>query len=840
MPSAFWGNFRLGNFVTIAMTSFRGQMKQVFRRLRRSPMFTFVAIMTLAVGIGANTAIFSVLDGVLLKPLPYPDPDRLVGLWCTAPGVNIQDLNISPSQFFTYREENHTFENLGVYDGDRVTITGLAEPEQVDSLLVTAGLLPTLGVQPFIGRTFSASDDTPGTPETLILSYGYWQRRFAGDRSILGRRLMIDGKAKEVIGIMPASFRFLDMDAALLQPFRFDRNRTKLGNFSQRGVARLKPGVTLAQANADGARMQPIVSRKFQPPAGFSAKLFEQARITPTFRPFKDDLTGDTGPMLWVLMGTIGIVLLIACANVANLLLVRVEARHTELAVRAALGATSRQIAYELLFESLTVALLGGCAGLALAFGALRLLVAIAPAGIPRITQIGINGPVLLFALLVSLFTGLLFGSLPVLKYAGTRLNASMREGGRTLSQSRERHRASSLLVVVQVALALVLLISSGLMIRTFLAMTQVQPGFTHPEQIQSFSIFVPEGQIAEPIKVLALEDDLAASIRSIPGVSSVAMTTAIPMGFNSSTDLMFARDRTYAEGQIPPLRRFVHVSPGLNQTLGNPFIGGRDFTPSEVQNHAPLVLISENFAREYWGSVAAALHKQVRESATDDWREIIGVVGDIHMDGLDKPAPTVVYYPLLATNFEGNKVDVERGVTYVVHSSRAGSESLLNEIRKRVWSINPNLPLARVRTLNDLYRKSMARTSFTLVLLIIAAAMALLLGAIGIYGVIAYSVSQRTREIGIRMALGAARGEVTVMFVRRGLSLAGVGAAFGLVSAFVVTRLLSTLLFNVSPADPLTYGSMLVVLLVIAVLASYLPSRRAAAIDPSLALRMD
>ena len=650
---------------------------------------------------------------------------------------------------------------------------------------------------------------------------------------------MIDGKAKEVIGIMPASFRFLDMDVALLQPFRFDRSKTKLGDFSQRGVARLKPGVTLAQANADGTRMTPIVSRKFQPPAGFSAKLFEQARIAPTFRPFKDDLTGDTGPMLWILMGTIGMVLLIACANVANLLLVRVEARHTELAIRAALGATSRQIAYELLFESLTVALLGGCAGLALAFGALRLLVSIAPAGIPRITQIGIDGPVLLFALLVSLFTGLLFGSVPVLKYAGTRLNASMREGARTLSQSRERHRASSLLVVVQVALALVLLISSGLMIRTFLAMTKVQPGFTHPEQIQSFSIFIPEPQIAEPVKVLSLENDLAAGLRSIPGVSSVAMTNSIPMGNNSSSDLLSARDRTYGEGQLPPIRRFVHISPGLNQTLGNPFIAGRDFTVSEVQSHAPLVLISENFAREYWGSVAAALHKQVRESTINDWCEIIGVVGDIHMDGLDKPSPTVVYYPLLANDFQ-NKVDVERSVTYVVRSSRAGSESLLTDIRKRVWSIEPNLPLSRVRTLNDLYRRSLARTQFTLVLLIIAAAMALLLGGIGIYGVIAYSVSQRRREIGIRMALGAARGEVTAMFVRRGLLLAVIGAAFGLVSAFVVTRLLSTLLFNVSPVDPLTYAGMLIVLLAIAVVASYVPSRRAAAIDPSLALRMD
>jgi len=822
------------------MGSFSGQMKQMFRRLRRAPMFTFVAVLTLALGIGANTAIFSVLEGVLLKPLPYPDPDRLVGLWLTAPGINIKDLNISPSVYFTYLDQNRSFESLGIYTGDRVSVTGIAEPEQVRALDVTYGLLPTLGAQPALGRLFSAKDDSSGSPETIILSYGYWQRRFHGDPSIVGRHLQIDGKSQEVIGVMRREFRFLDMDAELFLPFQFDRAKTTLGNFSQEGVARLRPGVTLSQANADAARMIPIANRTFPPPPGFSVKLFEDAHFAPALRPFKQDLTGDIGPTLWVLMGTIGLVLLIACANVANLLLVRVESRHLELTIRAALGASTRRIAYELLFESLTVALLGGIVGLALAFAALRMLVAIAPEGLPRVAQIGIDAPVLLFAIAVSLFTGLLFGSAPVLKYASSRLATDLRDGGRAISVSRERHHARHTLVVVQVALALVLLISSGLMIRTFRALTQVQPGFSGPEQVQTLSLSIPEAQVPDADKVLRMEEDIADQLKSIPGVRSVAITTAVPMNGNRNSDVLFARDHTYREGQIPPIRRFVFASPGLHQTMGTAIVAGRDFTWGDDNNKTQVAMVSESLARDYWGSPTAALHKQIREGMNDDWREIVGVVRDIHNDGVDQPAPTTVYFPLRLSNFQGDKESVRRGISFVIRSSRSGSESFLKEVRRSIWSVNPNLPLAEVRTLDDLYRKSMARTSFTLVLLVIAAAMALVLGAVGIYGVIAYTVSQRTREIGIRMALGAESSEVAAMFVRQGMLLVAIGAACGVLSALGLMRLLSTLLFGVKPADPLTYIGMVLLLLVISFIASYLPSRRAAGLDPATALRLD
>lgn len=817
-----------------------GQFKQVLRRLLRAPMFTSVAILTLALGIGANTAVFSVIEGVLLKPLPYPRPERLISLSHTAAGINIPDVTMSPSMYFTYRDQNRTFEDIGVYTGDSVSLTGKGEPEQVQALDVTDGVIPILGIHPFLGRSFTRKDDSPGSPDTVLLSYGFWRRKFSGDRSIIGRRIRIDGKAREVIGVMPRNFRFLDMDPAIILPFQFDRNKTFLGNFSYDGVARLKPNVTLAQADADASRMLPIVNRSFQPPPGFSVKLFENARIAPNFKPLKSAVTGDVGRVLWVLMGTIGMVLLIACANVANLLLVRGEARHLELAIRAALGASWRRIAAELLFESLSLAAIGGALGLLVAFGSLRLLVAMAPAGLPRLGEISIDGPVLLFTFFVSLFAGLLFGSVPVFKHAGARLGTGLREGGRTLSQSRERHRARNALVVVQVALALVLLISSGLMIRTFTTLMQVQPGFSKPAEIQTFAVSISDAQVPDAEKVLRMQNDMLEKIRQIPGISSASFASNLPMDGSGSNDVIFARDRVYQEGQIPPIRRFVFVSPGWFKTMGTPLVTGRDLTWADIYNHAPVTLISENFAREYWGSPTAALHKQIREGMKDQWREIIGVVADVHDQGLNMKASTTVYWPVLLKDFWDSKAFIRRTVFFTIRSSRTGSQSFLNELRTSIWSVNPNVPVAKVRTLDQIYRKSMARTSFTLVMIALAGGMALLLGVIGIYGVIAYSVSQRTREIGIRMALGARQQQLAAMFVRHGVILTGIGVAIGLVAAFILTRLMSSLLFQVSPVDPFTYCTVSLGLIAVAAFASYLPSRRAAAVDPAEALRLE
>jgi predicted permease len=615
-----------------------------------------------------------------------------------------------------------------------------------------------------------------------------------------------------------------------------------LGDFSYRALARLKPGVTMAQASADVARMLPIVSRSFPPPEGFSTQLFENAHIGPNLRSLKQEVIGDVGNVLWVLMGSIAMVLLIACANVANLLLVRVEGRRQELAIRTAMGAGRGRIAGDLLFESVLLGLMGSVLGLALAYGALRILVAMAPTGIPRIHEIGIDVPVLLFTFAITLLSSLLFGSIPIFKYAGARLNATLREGGRSLSQSREQHRARNVLVVVQVALALVLLICSGLMIRTFRALMHVPPGFVGADAVQTFRFFVPEAQIpdTEAERVVRMEEEILNKLAAIPGVSSVGFSSSLPMDGEDSNDLLFAQDRSYAEGDIPPIRRFKFISPGFFATLGTPLIAGRDLTWSDIYQKIPVALVSENFAREYWHDANNALGKRIRPASTDDWREIIGVVADVHDDGVNQDAPTSVYWPVMMDRFEGQKQSLRRDIAFTVRSPRAGSEAFLKEVREAVWSVNPNVPLSSVHTLGHFYTESMARTSFTLVMLAVAGGMALLLGIVGIYGVIAYSVSQRTREIGIRMALGAQRQTLISMFVRHGLLLTGVGIACGLVASFAVMRLMSSLLFNVSPLDPVTYAAVTVGVVITAYLACYLPSRRAATIDPVDALRAE
>lgn len=824
------------------MDFLKSQLRLVLRRLTRTPMFTAVTLITLAAGVGANTVVFSVLEGILLKPLPYPKSQQLVVVQQTAPGINIKEVPGSPSTYFVFRDQNRSFQDLGMITGDSVSVTGVAEPEQLRAQRVTDGLLPVLGVTPAIGRGFTRQDDSPGNPKTAILMYGYWQRKFGGNRAILGQIIKIDGEQHQVIGVMPQSFHFFGQaeDPALLLPFQFDRNKTFLGNFSYETIARLKPGVTLQQASTDVARMIPIVLRTFQAPPGFSLKVFEDARLGPNLQPLKDSVVGDVGNVLWVLMGSIGLVLLIACANVANLVLVRVEGRRQELAIRSALGARWSRIAAELLTESVVLGLLGSILGLALAYGGLRILVAAAPKGLPRINEIGIDANVLLFTLGIALLASLLFGCIPIIKYAGARLSAGLREGARGMSQSREQHRARSSLVIVQVALALVLLICSGLMMRTFVALTKVEPGFTAPAAIQTFSISIPETEIKNDESVPRTFEEIVRKVAAVPGVSGVGVSNGVPLDDRTSYDPIYAEDHTYRPGQLASLRRFKFISPGLLAAMGTPLVAGRDFTWTDIYQKRPVVMVSENLARELWQSPITALGKRVRVGNTDEWREVVGVVSDVYYDGLNKEPSKTAYWPILVANFEGQKTFAERYVSFAVRTPRAGSESLMKDVRAAVWSVDPNLPLANVRTEDYYYRASLARTSFTLLMLAIAAVMALLLGTVGIYGVIAYSVSQRTREIGIRMALGAQRKELTGLFVRHGLLLAGVGVGIGLVAAFASMRLLSSLLYRVSPLDLATYSTVSLGLIVTAFLATYLPSRRAAGVDPVEALRSE
>lgn len=814
------------------------------RMLRRDVGFALAAVGTLALGIGATTTIFSVVYGVMIRPLPYPQPDALVGIWHTAQfqGVTSSNIGLSSTMYLSYREHNQTFQQFGLWRTGAANVTGIGEPEEVRTLVVTYGTLPAVGVVPVLGRWFSSTDDAPGTTETVILTHGYWQRRFGGDRAAVGRTITIDSRPREIIGVMPQRFRFLNADPEVILPQRFEGNQLQPNDVhTYVGIARLKPGVSLQQANADVRRMLPIWITQY----GTNRPVLQAARFEPSLRPVKEDVVGDVGSVLWVLMGTIGIVLLIACANVANLLLVRAEGRQQELTIRAALGAGWGRIAHQLLVESVTLGVLGGALGLALAYGGLRLLAAIAPANLPRLAEISIDPVVLAFTLAVSLLSGLLFGLIPVLKYARPTMSMALRGalhgGGRTLSLGQERHRSQNGLVVAQVGLAVVLLVAAGLMIRTFDALRKVPPGFAQPETVQMVRLSIPEAQVAEPERVVRMQHDLAERIVAIPGVRSVAFATALPIETEFENNMVVtAEDKTYEQG-IPPLRRSKSVSPGLFRTLGTPLLAGRDFTWTDIYDNRQVAIVSENMAREMWGAPSDALGKRIRVGRVGAWNEIIGVVGDVYDSGVHQKAPTIVYWragvpggPSVWRTF------VPRSVTFAIRSERAGTDDLAMQISKAVWAVNPNLPLARVQTLAEVYSQSMSRTSFTLVMLALAGSMALALGIVGIYAVLSYVVSQRRREIGIRLALGAQHSELRQRFVLHGLVLAGVGVVIGLLVAAALTRLLSSLLFGVSPLDPVTYSAVPIILAMAAGLASYVSVHRATAVDPLEALKAE
>jgi predicted permease len=812
---------------------------RVVRRLGRTPLFAAISILTLAVGIGANAAIFSVVYGVLLKPLPFVQPDRLVGLWHRAPGMGLDRVNQSPATYFTYRENARVFEDIGLWTTFQVTVTGRSEPERVQALAVTDGVLPIVGVQPVQGRLFTKADDAPGAPPRVILTHGYWQRKFGARPEVIGRTLQVDGTSREVIGVLPASVKFLRESPALLMPLRLDRSKTIIGSFNYTGIGRLKPGVTIADADAEIARLIPTILDRFPLPPGFTRQMFNAVRMAPFTRPLSQDVIGDVGSMLWVLLGTVGVVLLIACANVANLFLVRTEGRQQELAVRAALGASRRRIAGEIFGESLVLGFAGGVCGLVFAQAGLALLVKLAPAGLPRLDEIGIDAIALTFTAVVSLVAALLFGAFPMLK-VGTPGITALREGGRSQSEGRERYRARNTLVVTEVALALVLLIVSGLMVRTFIALRQVQPGFVNPEDVQTFRLDVPEPLVHDPEQVVRLYQQIGERLANLPGVTSVGLSSSITMDGTNSNDPIFVEERPLAPGQMAQLRRFKYIGPGFVETMGNHLVAGRAIAWNDIYQRAPVVLVSENFAREYWPTPAAAIGKRIRQSPNDPWREIIGVVAPERDNGLNAPAPAIIYWPLLIKDFWGSPLFVDRLQAFVIRASRVQSPGFLRELQQAVWSVNPNLPLANTRTLVEIRAESMAQTSFALTMLAIAAAVALLLGIVGIYGIIAYIAAQRTREIGIRMALGAQTRDVSRLFVRQGLRLTAIGIVIGIATSLALTRLMSTLLFGVKSSDPLTYAAVSALLGAIALVATYLPARRASRIDPMVALRSD
>jgi predicted permease len=822
-------------------------MRYQLRILRRNPTFAAVVLLTLALGIGATTSTFSLVNSVLLEPLPYPDPNELVAVWHSAPGAPgladvSGDLRLSASMYFTYAEHNRVFEHFGVWTMGTASVTGAGEPEQVSSLIVTDGTLQALRVQPALGRWLTANDQAPGASPVVMLGYGYWQRRFGGDPSIVGRSIIVNARSSEIVGVMPRGFRMLDADTDLIGPLAFNRNRVLLPGFAYEAIARLKPGVTIAEANADIARLIPVWMKSWPAAPGVDSRVYENWRMAPAIRPLKDDVVGNVASVLWILMGTVGIVLLVVCANVANLLLVRAEVRHHELAVRAALGAGRSRIVRGLLIESITLGVVGGALGTAVAFGALRLLQASDPEYLPRLAEIAIDARVLGFAAAISLASGVLFGLMPALRYAGAHVSDGLRTAARAVTQSRQRLHARHALIVVQIAFALVLLVSAGLMVRTLQSLHTVDPGFSDPARLQTMRISIPTTLVPDLDRLARLQRDLIDRLSAIPGVSSVALTTAMHLeGLYTNWDVIEPEGATYGATEMPPLRIFKAVSPGFFETTGTRIVAGRDYTWTDMEQMRRFVIVSENLARELWGTPDNAIGKRLRTLLSAPWQEVIGVVQNVHDNGMHEPAPAIVYWPVHGESYyRAGQRSFTRAAAFVLRSERAGTEALLADIGRAVWSVNASLPLASPRTVQDLYDRSLARTSFTLVMLVTAAAMALVLGLVGIYGVVAYAVSQRTREIGIRVAIGARPGALARMFVRHALVLSIVGIALGLGAAATLTRLMDSLLFGTSPLDGLTYAAVVPLLLVTAALASYLPARRATAIDPVEALKAE
>lgn len=820
------------------------------RTLRRNPAFAAITILTLGIGIGANTTVFSVLDGVLLKPLAYPEADRLVSLSHAAPGSGLANIGnalpLSASMFFTYSDQNTSFEHVGVWTSFNAAIGGDGEPEQASGIAVSQGTLEALNVPPVLGRWFSEADLSPGSNQTVLLSHDFWQRRFGGSPSALGGTLLVDAIPRQIIGVMPAGFRIADMPFATILPLQIDRKRTILAGFGLNSIGRLKPGITLERANADIARLIPIWMSSWPSIAGGNngdtraIAVYESWRITPRVAFLRDAVVGNIGDVLWVVMGTLGLVMLIVCANATNLLLVHVEGRRQELSVRAALGAGQGRITRELLLESAVLALGGAILGVGLAYGGLRLLQWINPANVPRLSEISLDTRALLFTLAVTAAASLFLGFIPAWKYAAAR--GSLAAGNRTVSTSRERHRTRNVLVVAQVALALVLLVCSGLMIRTFENLRQVDPGFIGADRVQTLRLAIPRAMIPEPERVARTEQEIRDKLAAIPGVESVGFADAAPMdGSQLGWDGIFAEGQAAREGTYPPMRVFRETSPGFFASTGTRFLAGRDYTWEGLYNRRLEAIVSENLARELWGSAENAVGKRIRANPRAGWREVIGVVADVHINGVHQPAPAIVYWPSFGeVLWAPTDVMVTRNPVFAIRSPRANTQAFIEEIRQAVWSVNPNLAIADVETLAQIVNRSMARTSFTLVMLAIAGGMALVLGVIGIYGVISYAVSQRRREAGIRIALGAEPSSVTRMFVRHGIAMSFAGIAVGLAVSAGLARGMASLLFGVQPLDAITYAIAPLVLLLAALAACYIPARRAAKVDPAEALRSE
>lgn len=805
------------------------------RMLLKNSSFTLIAVVTLALGIGANTAIFSIVNGLLLNPLPYRDADRLAIIWTHSPGANVAQDWPSPGQFSALKSDNTVFEQLALAQGSNVILAGNnAEPERLGAVRASSAVFTLLGAQPLLGRVFTPEEDTPDKTLTVILSHGLWQRRFGGNSQVIGQTLTINGRAYVVVGVMPPDFALghevmptigavAQADLLLPLPLSVERMNNH-GDENYNVLARLKPGATIEQAqtelNLAVRRMEQQFPQNYPPSRRFSFSI----------RPLLEQAVGDVRLALYVLLGAVGCVLLIACANVANLLLARAATREREMAIRTTIGAGRWRVVRQLLTESVVLSVVGGALGLLLAVWGLALLRWLKPGDIPRLASIAIDKRVLVFTTVVALLTGIVFGLAPALRSARVNLSETLKEGGRGLAGGH--HWLRNALVVAEIALSLVLLIGAGLLIRSFVRVQQVEPGFV-PQNVLSLRLALVGPAYQEEPRRMEFFRQLWERVRRLPGVEAAGGVSVLPLtgGIGWGSITIEGYDTTSGQNMIQADQRVASVS--YFEAMKIPLIRGRFFREQDTKEAQPVVIIDENMARTYWPN-ADPVGKRLKRGGADSknpWLTVVGVAASVKQYALDTDSRVALYTPHLQSGAGGLSVVVR---------TTTDPLSLAAAVTREARALDPNLALYDVKAMGQWFSESLARRRFAMLMLGLFAVVALLLAGIGIYGVMSYTVAQRTRELGIRIALGAQRRDVLKLVVDQGMRLAGLGVGLGLVSAIVLTRVMSSLLFGVGAKDPLTFAAIALLLTAVALLACWIPARRATRVDPMIALRCE
>jgi putative ABC transport system permease protein len=804
------------------------EVRYAARSLWKARGFSLIVILTLALGIGANAAIFSVVNAVVLRPLPYQDPDRLVVVWDNLMRHQLKDLVVSALEYTEFRDRNRVFERLAAYDTTGFNITGIATPERVNGAVVTASLLPLVGVRPVLGRVFEDADERPGV-ERVVLSHAIWQRIFNGDPSIVGKVIAVDGKGAEVVGVVPAGFHFPDDTVEIWKPLVFDAELLSENNRGSRSytvIARLKAGVTVEQAQSGMTLVSDEMMRRN--PQAYRGGYFT------TVRGLQDEIVGGTRRVLLLQFGAVGFVLIIACANVANLLLARGSARRKEVAIRSALGAKRSRIMGQLLTESILLAVCGGAVGLGVAVWGLELLVALAPSDIPRLAEITLDARVVAFTATVSLLTGILFGLVPALQMSRTDPGDTLKEGGRSGSAGRRRALGHAL-IVAEVALSLVLLVGAGLLINSFARVNAATPGF-NPDRVLTLRVAPPEAKYSTFERGEAFYNDLYAALRAVPGVRAVGAINALPLSGFGGDRSFFIEGRTAARPESLPDEEWRFATPAYFTTMQIPVQQGREFEARDVEGAPRVMVINQALARKFFPNGDAIGKRIAFTQQQPRWYQIVGVVGSIRHRALDAKELPELYIPYAQPLFAGFGVRP----MFIALRTDGDPAAFVPSVRHAIAAIDPDLPISDLRSMEQRVSESLGPRRFNMVLLGVFAAVALVLCAIGIYGVVAYAVTERTHEIGVRLALGASPRDVVAMVVGQGLALASAGAVIGVVAAVAFTRLMSTLLYDVTPTDPLTFGAVSLMILIVAAAAAWLPARRATHVDPLTALRAE